>query len=1093
MTKKQYEPTKEQRAVIEAEGGNLLISASAGSGKTSTVIDRVVALIKRGARIDEMVICTFTRAASADMKEKLYTKLFDGIDGAGGENLRAALDSIASAEISTLHSWCQRILRAHFYAVGLDPAFEVAEEAEAEMLLNESIEAVIGDALEGGDKDFLFFYDALLTHRRHFALSRLMRTVYNYAVTQTDPAAWLSVKATAAYQDPARAVQALKAFERATASRYLEKLNDFEREYIAAGLHRLIKPLESLKDFISDAGASSDVLVSPKGSVDDHAFNERYKTLKEKITKKLTAQRDELCLDSGESSMRYARVIAELVQKLMTVYGEAKARRNKVDYADLEHLTKKLLDDAEVAAEVAARYRYVFIDEYQDINPLQDGIIAALSKQSDVLVVGDIKQSIYAFRGCEPKIFAEKYEHGEKYGFAQTVELNRNFRSVGGVLDFANRVFSRCMSPEFGGVDYRNKAQLTGGANAPGEDAVRVRLIVGETASAEISGVYSVLGHDTTDEEGTKAAAAADAMARDIVDILSRAVVPENGALRPALPSDIAVLSRGVGDAVIAALYERLRELNIPVYVKKELLFASLPETAALIDLIKFLDNPTDDVALAGVLISGLVGLPVAALHQVRTAVKYERADMTIDEPGSFSAAADTYAKTVQDDIAQKLTAFFDECNALREKAREMSAGEVIGGYVAEKGYFGYVYAQKSGASKSAALSAFLQHLNIVGGGASVFEYVESLKNYEPKETGEAPQGAVRIMTAHASKGLEFPFVLLSNTTKAFNKQDRRSTVILDREEGLILKTWDEEKCEVVKNRLYAAAAHRLDARLKEEEMRLLYVALTRPKQSLYIYALLSRPKLESFRAGEFLSPLDADSFFDFIAPAVRMGEVEVLSADEIKIERDTAETKQESEPIDAARVERLVAGVALPPVPVGHITKTSVTAMLADEEAEGAEVPPYVGEVDDRAAVRGTHYHRMMELLDYALPFKDAYAKAAAAGTVTTDISEKEIETAFNNIKAHIGGREFYREQAFMFNDGVQLVQGIIDLLIVDNGTFEIVDYKTSNPAIIKAGKYDKQLRVYQEAAAKILNLTPAGAYIYVFQTGEMIPTKRK
>ncbi|MDR0426233.1 MAG: UvrD-helicase domain-containing protein [Clostridiales bacterium] len=1086
--------TDKQRQVISGTGG-MLVSASAGSGKTTTMIERAAQRLTAGGELSETVICTFTRAAAADMKDKLYQKLFTIYKERGGEDLERQLNALSTAEISTIDSWCQRLIRSYFYALDVDPGFEVMDEGEADVLLSEAVEGAIAQYLEAADADFLFLYDALLWRRRHTGLARILLRVYQFAATQPDPQAWLRGDALAVYADPARADAVLRGEEERLSALAGGKLTELLARCRAVGYSRNDDAIEEVLTRVGDKNDLLDGLPVGRGPVGDFpALNDAFKALKDKLLPRLSRARGDLLLPDGTESSVYAGTLCAVTRTVFELYREAKRRRNKLDYADLEHYARELLQIPDVAADIAGRYRAVFVDEYQDINPLQDSIISAVSKQSEVLLVGDVKQSIYAFRRCDPQIFIDKYYGYKALGLQPPIELNHNFRSRAEILSFCNEVFSRCMTRDFGGIDYASDARLIGRAGFSGGVVEAVILQKAAERPKPTPAVYSVLSHDETDS-GADTGLLNDRIVLDIVELLESGLVEEDGEKRRVRPSDIAVLTRSAGGEA-ADLYERLRVAGVNVYMKKPLNFSSVYEIAVLLAFLRLIDNHTDDIALVSVLQSFFVGLDKNGLAEIRLSERPQAGDArqgsrpAEEEPGRFFRAAKAYAADKTDDTAVRLNAFFAELDFYTAYAAGHTAGELIGRFIAAHGYFAHVLAQDGGAEKAELLSAFLEHINRAPYGRTTADYVVYLRNAQPAHTPDAPAGAVRLMTVHAAKGLEFEHVFLIHTQKKFNLSDERASAILEPRLGLCLKTWDKTRRAVLPNRIHRAAAVKLTAAQKEEEMRLLYVALTRAKTGLRLYAVL--PEKDPLFTGDPCPPArDAECFFDWLMPAAREKGFSLIDrAAQPTIDyapQDRTLSGREDPALTASLRAQFSFVYPHAPRPV----KTSVTALLADEAAADLPRAGYAagGETDDRAAARGTAYHRVMERLDFAKPFERAFSDAVGglAEGEAASVDKGEIATAHRVIGRLVKNRTYFREIPFILSEGGRLIQGIIDLLIADEKSCTVIDYKTAKADTITAGHFDAQLGMYGRAARKILKKEPEKLYVYAFGTGKL------
>ena len=1067
-----------QKKAIYARGGNLLVSASAGSGKTTVMIQRVLSLLSEGASLENMVICTFTRSAAADMRDKLSAALMERAEQGDGF-AEAQLLLLPGAEISTLHSWCQRLIRSYFYALDVDPAFEIADEAESEAMLSAAADEAVEDAVSRAEADFTLFYDIMLVRRGDDALKSLIKKTYRYAQTQPDPDLWLDGGALNGFNNP-EICDEIAAEERDRLKRrFLPAAVKLLDATAASGFTRNIASAEALVARIEGHGEED---VRPSGKIpEEHIrLNEEYLRLK----KAYSAAEENLklyhALPLPDSPPVFTKTLTDLVRAAGEKYAALKRKKAKLDYSNLEHLACRLMEDDGLRREITDRFRYIFVDEYQDINPLQERIISGLNGGS-LFLVGDIKQSIYAFRLCDPGIFLDKYERWSENGFLPPVELNDNFRSASEILEFANRVFSPLMTAEFGKLDYSKSALLkSGGGLAGGE--VRLNLIVRDFERDENKGIYSVLEARRDESDATEAET--DRIVCDIAEKLAGGTVKAEGGSRPVKYSDIAVLVSSRG-AHVKMLYEKLKKAGIPVSVPDSVKFSSVYEVSVLCEFMKYLCNFTDDIALVSVLRSALVGVTDDELADIKLAGdKNEK---------RFCRLCASYARSFSDAAAEKLKAFYELAGRYLSYSYTHTASEVIGRLVSEKKWFAHVFSLKDADVKADALDAFLRHLSSSPYGGSVGEYVGYLKLENDDFLRPQAADAVSVMTVHASKGLEFPFVYLAGTDKRFNMSDLNGKVIFDGQLGICMKNHDLEQRTVTPNKLTFAAGLKLKRSLLEERMRLMYVALTRAKYGLYVYACADKDDELLSGCGTVVNDFEGGrSFFDWLRPVYAEYGFNAINASDCRIDFSESDRHIAAGPVDAALADTVRRYVEYEyPYPHAEV-KSSVTAVNA-LNYDDIPVKYAAGGDDDRAAERGSLYHKAMELIDFGADFDSEWSRLDALIGVGGLIDRNELFSAFVKLKRFTDGRKFYREKQFVYNmDGI-LVQGVIDLIVVDGENCFIVDYKTSDRERILSGAYDLQLSAYAAAAEEILGLKITAAYVYSFRSAEFLQIHTK
>ena len=1071
-----------QNKAIEARGGNLLVSASAGSGKTTVMIARILRLLAEGESLDNMVICTFTRSAASDMRDKLQNKLIECAE-AGEGYASEQLGKLSTAEISTIHSWCQRLIKTYFYALGVDPAFDIADESEANAMLSRAADAAVEEMINAQPLDpyFAEFYDIMRSKRTDAQLKRLIISVYGFITAQADPDEWLSGRAFVGYENPDLADKIVKAESARLVSRFLPAASDLLKRVTDAGFTKDIPVIESLIEQIR--GAPVEVKLSGgKIPVEFTALHEEFKNLKKAYDKAANELSEYAVLPAPDNPPVYTRVLVDLVKRTKELYAEEKASKAKLDYGDLEHLTAKLVSIPEILTEIKAKYKRVFVDEYQDVNPLQERIISLVKSDDNMFLVGDIKQSIYAFRMCDPGIFLDKYLSYGKHGFEPPIELNANFRSTNEILDFCNEVFSPLMTDKFGKIDYRGSAMLIGGRGLTGGE-VKLNLIACKKKESLNNGVYSVLNHEE-DDTALKADAETNRIVADITEKLTETFAFD-GTNRAVAPGDIAVLVSTRGKHV-AMLYDKLKKAGVNVSVSDKLKFTSVHEVEVLIEFMKYLLNRTDDIALVSVLRSGLFGVTDDELADVKLSGSREEK--------RFYKLTEQYAESHSDVLSGKLTAFYELTERYSGYAYTMSAGELLGQLTAEKQWFPYVLSLNGGDVKADVLNSFIASACASPYGGSIGEYVEYLERGDDGLERPPASDAVSVMTIHASKGLEFPFVYIAGADKGFNLSDERGKVIADDELGLCMKNHDMVKRTVENNKLTFAAGLKTRRKLLEEKMRLLYVALTRAQFGLYIYACASE-KDELFGEGGGRGFCDYEggrSFFDWLRPVYAARGFNCYDEEDCTF---THVDETHGRLIGGKPDAKLVAAIKdylADDYKHSHGTvKSSVTAM--NEDAAEEEKPHYTtGADDDRAARRGNAYHKAMELIELTADFSSEWSRLKNIGEIGELTNEDKLKTAAEKIRRLTDGKKFYREKQFVYNYKGTLVQGVIDLIVTDGKNCTVVDYKTSKASTIQSGAYDLQLSVYARAAEDILGVKVSKTLVYSFDVSDFIETKR-
>ncbi len=1094
------DPTPEQRAAIDA-AGEVLVSASAGSGKTFVMIEKIIALILRGeAETSSVLAVTFTNLAAGEMKERLRAALVERInaetDAAARARLKAQLGEIATADICTVHAFCTNVIRRYFYESDVAGNFRVADESEASKLRLRAVDLTFDRLLEEKSEGFALLCRLYAGGRGFDRLRKLLLEAYARTVVRGEPTAVLQgvpalycrerfealerelfapVRERAARLERTCAAleeEAKTVLSPAVAEKYAAFLR--ERAAYAAAV-AAAEDVFAAASVPPPAGRKPSAALLKKEGAAAPAFDGRVAALKEEfaaLSKGMGGQGEReaefsLFLRSGKP----AAAMCELLSVFDEVYSSLKRRANALDFNDLERKCLALLEKPSVRAEVAGRYTHVFVDEYQDVNPVQERILALVAGEN-VFMVGDAKQSIYGFRGCSAAFFAQKFAKLQPLGRALT--LNGNFRSGGAVLDAVNDIFSAVMTSETGSVDYAGTSVMTPGNPAAPRGAAHVVLVPpAEKAVREERGVYSVAEHlePSPDEEYAEGAAIASVVGQCVAD-------GKYGY------GDIVVLTRnkqGKAGRIVAELVRR----GIPVAAQAEINVCDYPEVKTLLDILRYLDNSSQDIPLASALKSAAGRLTDEELANIR---------LLAGGKESFSSACELYVRQKADDTAQKLRAFFVRCDGWRLRANVCGAAELLTRILSETGMEADLLALPAGAERvrrvrrliaecgELDLSAFLQALKTGG------NFIGS------SERGG--EDAVRVMTMHASKGLEFPVVIVAGMNAPFNSDDL-SGVLYDDEWAFAFPAYDPENFVASETVLRGALRNRILRRRAEDEMRLLYVALTRAERELWmVFTKRTSFSPERVAAAKcFADFIDLDRLEDRIEP-VFGGEVSAPATRVLSFAAD-----EEARRAVAARYRQAYPFAASLRLPV----KTSPTALLRARDAAGSawsaeEEEAPLGEAD---AETGTAYHAFLERADFFAPPAQEAARLEEVLRAEgfTCLRAAQMQSILEMpVFASLRGWDLRRECAFLTSvparelyaadaDDPVLVQGVIDLLARRGEECVIVDYKYSaHGTQYLLETYAPQVRLYAAAAAKLPGVHAVRAVLVNILRGEQV-----
>ena len=899
--------TGEQLEAVSGRGGNLLVSASAGTGKTAVLVERIIRRITDPfdpVDVDSLLVVTFTNAAAAEMRDRISRALSKETEKhPGSKHLIRQLSLLGRAYISTIHSFCLELLRRYFYHLELDPAFRVADETEEFLIQTEVMEELFEQryALKE-NRLFTALADSYGGKRGDEALQELVLEAYKIARSTAKPEEWLNrlprdfhlAEGMSIDQLPwigalkksleielAGAVTALDAGLRLAGrpngpGAYLNDLES-DRDTVLR-LYRDCRVNASWGDlYASFNKVSFGKLKGSKKEDADRRLADQVKKLRDGVKRKVTRlQREyfsrspeEFCADLNTMAPLIGE-LAQLVRDFGESYRRAKAARGVVDFNDLEHYCLKLLEKqgpdgplpSEAAVELRKKFVEVLVDEYQDINPVQEAILRMVSRQGEktpnLFMVGDVKQSIYRFRLADPGLFLEKYRrYGvEKGSIERRVDLTANFRSRKGVVNAVNFVFRQLMTPAVGEIEYG--AGLVYGADYPPpgdneerDESVEFYLIEreGTGQAAEENG-----GHDgfSSDDDG-------DAPREDPGDDLDsvqkearliagkiKEMVGGNGGApgltvydreiktrRPVAYRDIVVLLRATAGYSNTFL-EEFRQEGVPAYSETATGYFEATEVETVISLLKLIDNPRQDIPLAGVLRSPIVGLRAGDLASIRLNSRR----------GDFFDAVVAAAASGREKLSERLVNFLSSLERWRTSARQSSLEALIWNIYRETGYYDFVGGLPGGAQRQANLRALYhrarQFESTAFRGLFLFlRFIDRIRD-SSRDLGTAralgeKENVVRVTSIHKSKGLEFPVVFLAGLGRKFNFRDLNKDIIFHNVLGVGPQLVDLESRVTYPTLAKLAVKHSLKMEALAEELRILYVAMTRAREKLIL------------------------------------------------------------------------------------------------------------------------------------------------------------------------------------------------------------------------------------------------------------------
>lgn len=1126
--------TPDQRKAVIAEGRNVLVSASAGSGKTFVMIERVIRLIVEGkAEVGEILAVTYTTAAAEEMKQKLVKAIIAEINaGRDAARFRKALSEVPTASISTFHSFCANLIRTYFYALDVDPSVSVADENQAGELKNKALDSLFESLYETRDEDFLYLVRIMGRSRGDDSLKETVKKLYEFASSEksaeeflTKAAENITEKSFYKSENELYGIFAAYIKELIRIGENLASLAESYGyavyvEYVGELLVKL-KTCLNAKDFrslIKAAGLSvpkaprttskdDEDLAAYKGKLE--YFKKKCKDVYDDIREASPNDDEEKDLSEYLSTARATKALCRLTIDFGKEYARLKADAAALDFADLEHFAYRLLsENPDVLSAVKQKYKYVFADEYQDVNGIQEAILSLISSDN-AFMVGDVKQSIYAFRGCNPDIIAAKFERYER-GEGETVSLDANFRSTDAVLAAVNKTFSPIMTKDFGGTDYKNNPMTGSGKYPQGYgETILIEIPEAEKEKTIKGGVYDIV--DDVNAPAPKAAFAEGAVVANIVRKEAGGKVYDLKAKREreVTPKDFAVLTRN-SSGFPTEIVRHLKRNDIPVSSSAKNPVGDYPEIKLLKDLLKIIVRFADDAPLFACLKSAIGGVSEAEAAEIKRAAYAAITSDTVDKPAAtkkptFADCYRWYLLSGEDEnIRNKLKNFDEYISKIRLLSGFENAGEILSRVLSETGLDLEILSQKNGEIRLSRVERFIAEAGSGENGLSVSKFLTRAESDDGDVSVGSSDGddSVTVTSMHASKGLEYPIVILAGLGKRFNLDDTKKEILTDRYEGIALKFYDEESKRTKITLPRAAFKERARLNAIKEEMRVFYVAMTRAECKLYL--VTSEPVEEN---DDFTSILFANKFSDFIK--TKYFDKKITADDtEIGDGEDVREVYiSKDRPALTDLIRKNLSFIYPYEEDVNLPVKRAVTSLAEDATTDDDEMTEIRLPVDKTTRERGIAYHAFLQHADSFYEDAGVLLEKIKTGKKLTDeqlalLSEEKLRKILRApLFEEIRGYKFYKEQPFIAQmaaneisntnaTGDVLVQGIIDLLAVKGDKAIIVDYKYSKKSISHLKEtYAYQLALYKKAVEKTLKLKVEKTILFNLNTVESIP----
>ncbi len=1057
---------EEQQKVLDTNG-NVLVSASAGSGKTTVMIEKIYNLIVAGYDVSRMVVMTFSRASAQEMRNRLVKKLYEAIGrgGAEGEKAQKQLEYFPFSNICTIDSFCYALLRKYYAVTGDDPSATPLDPDEESILWNECVDRACELGIEENGP-FIRFAEKYSSGRRLDKIKELIGELKKFLQVQVNKDIFFEKDFT----------EDRKRFLHLDFCRRLKEIlvpfHDLEVSFRAEGMEQYLPMIWNFREQVTAAYGTADfdglveklvsfapITVSSNRKDVVTSLNQAYGNMCKAvgdIRDKCVEFRD-LMVRSNEGEMADIKVLLAVTDRALTLYGNAKKKRGKIDFSDMGRIALNILKDEKTAEEVKDSYDFIFVDEYQDTNYIQEELLRGISREDNVFVVGDVKQAIYKFRYAEPEIFNERSKKYLREGVGKNIHLNVNYRSRAEILRFVNEVFGEIMTEGYCGVEYKDNPMEAGTRYEDKTSAVEIYTYT-EGGDNVCDGVYSVRNAEVeklSDIEG-------EFVAKRINELVNKEYIyrPKEETSRTVRYGDIAVLTRTGREGRLIA--DALSKKGIPYSISDE----DGVKSAAKNLLVDFLRICTceDDVPLIHVLDCPLFGFLPDDFTKLRKK----------DTKTSLWGALTSYNE--DGELKKKIEYFLSYIEDLRKKTAYLPASSLMTKLLND-GLAGYFDGLRDGTAEK--LSRFVENIKTTAANRNVEDF---LYYYDTSYKGEKPPArpdSVIIMTMHKSKGLEFPVVFLPYCSEGGAREGNvdRTSFLADRDLGLGLKEVIEDNAESCPTFATKVIARKKKSDGRQELMRLTYVDFTRAENKLII--ICENTWINS--KGEETAPkslFDVNTISGFVRYAAQKNPRIMQLYREIDLEEISSPTynKVECNAFSLAGLEegyRHEESTRLP-------NKQTVTALYTGDE-EGY-YPMMTGREKGDPTL-GTAYHLYMQKADLGRDDEKYVVDFIAELVKNNEIEEetakkldvKKIKDLLNTeIIKSAKDAVIYREQPFIAKleqgEDYTLVQGVVDLIIEGEEGLTIVDFKASGLSREKLyEKYSRQLQLYSEAIGKI------------------------
>ncbi len=1083
---------KIQLDILSSRERNQLVSAGAGSGKTTVMIEKIKDLIvKDNVPISSLLVVTFTVLAANEMKTRLIDKLnkeFETNDDKA--RILSLIEEIKTASIDTIDGFSSKTIRKYFYELEISPNVEIISDASRDYYMTRAMNKTINNLQINQEKTNIIL-DLFGGSRRNFDnFKELIINIYHNIINIYDYERFL-LKAEQEYINPTQSEKIVLNYiiRRTNSLKQIIRDNFSSCGEMTTKLQTMLDGLEEINSNISlksnliilkninmSTFSSKECNINPN-LIDINEGIKDFKSLKLEFEKYGIDENFDI---KNIKIVDYFAIFIEVLKNFIENYKDVKEKNHLIDFNDLNRLMLKLLNNDRIREELQNKYRYLFIDEYQDVNPLQDALMSKLiGEETNLFTVGDVKQSIYGFRGASPEWFLNKYDEYKKdKSLGVAFDMNINFRSNPKILSFVNEIFSLIMTKENSGIDYKADAMIDPKRTDILDDKVKVMLVKSVNEESSASGVYSVK-EASEEEQSVNSNAEAILVLKTITELIGTKFYDANTMQERILEyKDIAILSRSEKDEDAQDLISLLKESGIPVNTNNKLEVLKSEAVRLILSILKCVSGVADDVDYFASFMA-LSGLQIDDIVRFRETKQSFREDLLLNKDN------------------ENIGLSYQKIEDIRRASFTRTNKELIRYILDDIKVKYYILSRTNGDKQINLIEEFLNKISSIENRLNLNEFIEVIESNISKGTDYNEcdnENSITIETIHKSKGLEYPVVILYSASKMFSYLRENDGVNFNVDVGLGVNYYDQT------NRIKSYSLTKYAIKLanaekgRKEEMRLLYVALTRAKNKLFITGKYSSNMFEKgIKKTSYMNTIlscyegrlvEGDNQFNF-CDITFIDDVSLVnndqSATDLAIECTDFDYKYPNEEKFNVSFKNTVTGLNSTH---SQISGFKVKQWLAPETQYEA--------TEDKASI-GVHYHKALEKLDLLSNYVQS--------THFEDVDYEKIKLAHKVLtKLTIGAKDIKKEADFMmyvpYNELTKsnihdrvLVQGVVDLLIEYEDKFIIVDYKFSHlPAQILKQRYNEQLNLYKLAVEKAYNKKVEHMYIYSINSGELV-----